>query len=218
MSFWIYLLVMAGITYLIRMLPLVLFKKKIKSRFVLSFLYYVPYVFHNITAYGIGVIVGIFLLSILDKQKYETKLFLGITFAALRWITSGITTVIYALVSRGVFNIPLAYGNEQVQFTLFVIVSIIDSAISFLLLNSAINFLRIIYKNYNENITIKEMLLLSAPSIMAMSTYFTVVSRVTVHITSDSAPIINCSLTAEIPPLPSRMDFITYRGEVPISP
>ncbi len=34
---------MAGITYLIRMLPLVLFKKKITNRFVLSFLYYVPY-------------------------------------------------------------------------------------------------------------------------------------------------------------------------------
>lgn len=43
MNFYIYLLVMAGITYLIRMLPLVLFKKKITNRFVLSFLYYVPY-------------------------------------------------------------------------------------------------------------------------------------------------------------------------------
>ena len=43
MSFGIYLLTMAGITYLIRMLPLVLVKKKIKNRFVLSFLYYVPY-------------------------------------------------------------------------------------------------------------------------------------------------------------------------------
>lgn len=42
-NFYIYLLIMAGITYLIRMVPLVLFKKKIKSRFVLSFLYYVPY-------------------------------------------------------------------------------------------------------------------------------------------------------------------------------
>lgn len=42
-SFWVYLLVMAGITYLIRMLPLVLVKKKIKSRFLISFLYYVPY-------------------------------------------------------------------------------------------------------------------------------------------------------------------------------
>ena len=43
MSFGVYLLTMAGITYLIRMLPLVLVKKKIKNRFVLSFLYYVPY-------------------------------------------------------------------------------------------------------------------------------------------------------------------------------
>lgn len=42
-NFWIYLLVMAGITYLIRMLPMVLMKKKIKNKFVLSFLYYIPY-------------------------------------------------------------------------------------------------------------------------------------------------------------------------------
>lgn len=42
-SFWTYLLVMAGITYLIRMLPMVLIKKKIKNKFILSFLYYIPY-------------------------------------------------------------------------------------------------------------------------------------------------------------------------------
>ncbi len=41
--FWLYLLVCAGITYLIRMLPLVLMKKKIQNRFLLSFLYYMPY-------------------------------------------------------------------------------------------------------------------------------------------------------------------------------
>ena len=42
-SFGIYLLVMAGVTYLIRMLPLVLVKKKIENRFILSFLHYIPY-------------------------------------------------------------------------------------------------------------------------------------------------------------------------------
>ncbi len=42
-NFWIYLLVMAGVTYLIRMLPLVLIKKKITNRFLLSFLYYIPF-------------------------------------------------------------------------------------------------------------------------------------------------------------------------------
>ena len=34
---------MAGVTYLIRMLPFAFFQKKIKSVFVKSFLYYVPY-------------------------------------------------------------------------------------------------------------------------------------------------------------------------------
>ena len=42
-NFFIYLAVCAGVTYLIRMLPLVLVKKKIQNRFVLSFLYYIPY-------------------------------------------------------------------------------------------------------------------------------------------------------------------------------
>ena len=42
-SFFVYLLVAAGVTYLIRMLPLVLVKKKIQNRFVLSFLHYIPY-------------------------------------------------------------------------------------------------------------------------------------------------------------------------------
>jgi len=36
--------VMALVTYLIRMLPFILFRKPIKSRFIRSFLFYVPYV------------------------------------------------------------------------------------------------------------------------------------------------------------------------------
>ena len=39
----LYLLAMAGVTYLIRMLPLVLIKEKIKNKFLLSFLLYIPY-------------------------------------------------------------------------------------------------------------------------------------------------------------------------------
>ena len=42
-NFFLYLLTAAGVTYLIRMLPLVLVKKKIQNRFLLSFLYYIPY-------------------------------------------------------------------------------------------------------------------------------------------------------------------------------
>lgn len=41
---YIYLLIMAGVTYLIRVLPLTLIRKQIKNRTLRSFLYYVPYV------------------------------------------------------------------------------------------------------------------------------------------------------------------------------
>ncbi len=43
MSIAIYIAVMAIVTYLIRALPFAFFRKKIKSKFIKSFLYYVPY-------------------------------------------------------------------------------------------------------------------------------------------------------------------------------
>ena len=41
---YIYILIMAAVSYLIRVLPLTLIRKPIQSRFLKSFLYYVPYV------------------------------------------------------------------------------------------------------------------------------------------------------------------------------
>ena len=43
MSIVIYIAVMAGVTYLVRMIPFTLFRRKIKSRFFRGFLHYIPY-------------------------------------------------------------------------------------------------------------------------------------------------------------------------------
>lgn len=40
---YLYIFVMAGVTYLIRMLPLTLIRKEITNTYVKSFLFYVPY-------------------------------------------------------------------------------------------------------------------------------------------------------------------------------
>lgn len=42
-NLYLYIFTMALTTYLIRVLPLTIFRKPIKSRFLRSFLYYVPY-------------------------------------------------------------------------------------------------------------------------------------------------------------------------------
>ena len=43
MSLVIYILIMAGVTYLIRMIPITVFRKKIQSKFIRDFQYYIPY-------------------------------------------------------------------------------------------------------------------------------------------------------------------------------
>lgn len=72
MSIIIYIAVMAGVTYLVRMIPFTAFRKQIKSRFIKSILYYLPYavlsamtvpaIFYstgNLTSAIVGTIVAI---------------------------------------------------------------------------------------------------------------------------------------------------------------
>ena len=48
--FHLALLMTAGVTYLIRLLPLLFIRKRIKNRFLKSFLYYVPYIVRSVMA------------------------------------------------------------------------------------------------------------------------------------------------------------------------
>ena len=86
---YIYILVMAGVTYLIRMLPLVLFKKEITSSFIKSFLYYVPYAclaamtFPAIlTATSAGIISGAAALIVALIVAYKEKSLLTVAVCA----------------------------------------------------------------------------------------------------------------------------------------
>ena len=86
---YIYILVMAGVTYLIRMLPLVLVKKEITSPFIKSFLYYVPYAclaamtFPAIlTATSAGIISGAAALIVALIVAYKEKSLLTVAVCA----------------------------------------------------------------------------------------------------------------------------------------
>lgn len=80
MSIYAYIAAMALTTYLIRMLPMTIFRKPIHSRFLRSFLYYVPYAcltamtFPSILssagslAAGIAALAAAVLLSYLGKS------------------------------------------------------------------------------------------------------------------------------------------------------
>lgn len=79
-----YILVMAGVTYLIRLLPLTLLQRPIKNRFVRLFLYYVPYVTLAVMTFP----------AILDATNSPLSAWIGfVTAAALALAGKGLFTV-----------------------------------------------------------------------------------------------------------------------------
>lgn len=81
-NIYLYILVMAGVTYLIRMLPLVLAKKEITNTYIKSFLYYVPYAclaamtfpaILSSTSFTISALVG-FAVAIIAAYKEKSLL------------------------------------------------------------------------------------------------------------------------------------------------
>ncbi len=98
-SYFIYIAIMAMVTYLIRMLPITLFQKEIKRVYIKSFLYYVPFavlgamtfpaIFYatgNVYSSIVGCVVA-FVLAYKEKSL--------ISVAAFACLSSYIITIIF---------------------------------------------------------------------------------------------------------------------------
>ena len=86
-SFLIYLLVMAGVTYLIRMLPLAAIRGRVRSVFLQSFLYYVPY-----AVLGAMTFPAVFSAT----GNWVTALCGTVVAVVLGWLEKGLLTVAVA--------------------------------------------------------------------------------------------------------------------------
>ena len=99
-EFWIYLLILAGSTYLIRAIPFAAMKRKITNKFVCSFLYYIPYTVlaamtfpaalyctGNIAAAALGLAVGM-LFALKEKGLTSVAVVSSATVFAADWLMS----------------------------------------------------------------------------------------------------------------------------------
>ena len=88
MSIYLYIAAMALTTYLIRVLPLTIFRKPIQSRFLRSFLHYVPYAcltamtFPAILSSTASILSGASALLVAVVLAYRGKSLLTVSLAA----------------------------------------------------------------------------------------------------------------------------------------
>lgn len=83
---YLYILVMAAVTYFIRVLPLTLIRQEIRTTFIRSFLYYVPYVTLSVMTFpailtatksiwsGIAALLAAVILAYKEKSLFQVSL------------------------------------------------------------------------------------------------------------------------------------------------
>ena len=96
-TYWIYLAILAGSTYVIRVIPFVAIRKEINNPFIQSFLYYIPY----------AVLTAMTLPAIFYATDYILSALAGLLVA-----------VLFALKNKGLTKVAIAaciavYITEQ---------------------------------------------------------------------------------------------------------
>ena len=93
MNILMHIFIMAAVTYLIRVIPFTVFQKKIRSRFVLSFVHYVPFavlsamtiptIFYSTGSLGTAIAGTVVALVLAYKELPLVVVALSATVAAL---------------------------------------------------------------------------------------------------------------------------------------
>lgn len=102
-TFFIYLVIMAGSTYLIRAIPFALIHKRIENRFMKSFLYYIPY----------AVLTAMTFPAILYAADYRTSSAVGFGTALFFAFKGKSLTTVAAAACAAVFMTESLMGLMQ---------------------------------------------------------------------------------------------------------
>ncbi len=97
MNIWLYILVSAAVSYLIRVTPLVLIRREITNRTLRSFLYYVPYVTLSVMTFpaiteatqspiaGLLALIAGIILAWRGKSLFQVAVVCCLTVFAAEW-------------------------------------------------------------------------------------------------------------------------------------
>ena len=116
MSIYVYIFTMALTTYLIRVLPLTIFRKPIRSRFLRSFLHYVPYAcltamtFPAILSSTASILSGAaaLIVAIILAYRGKSLIVVALSSSAITWVpvlktvSAGISIVICTVAAAGI--------------------------------------------------------------------------------------------------------------------
>lgn len=120
---------------------------------------------------GLSIFLGLLVICFLDRRRYLQKLFLAVTFFSVRWFAFRIESCIGVALGRLSTYYPGYWESETVVYLLFVITSVIEVVLGAVLLFGAVIWIKRAYRYKQEEMKIREFVLMTMPSAAGLMAY-----------------------------------------------
>ena len=131
-------------------------------------LYFMPIQINTFAAYGLGIVSAFTVMCRIDRRNYKQKIFIAVTFFSLDWLSEYMARII----TEAIYNAETVYDNFYIikgspvtQLMIFCGVELLDLVIGFVVLGISVRCIVKTYVYKREDMSIKEMFMLTMPSI-----------------------------------------------------
>lgn len=148
------------------------------------FLYCIPGILDDFTAYGIGSLSMFFFICRTDRRNYRQKAFLAAVFFSLNWLSSAMAEILYDNLYTFAENTDYmrSHPEESMWTALYAGVCIFYLMLEFVFTAVGIRQILKVYRNKREDMEKKELLMLVLPSLMGVMAYRIIQSHRNVYI------------------------------------
>ena len=134
-------------------------------------LYIIPQQIDNFFAYMMGVIAAFIVMYAEDRRNIYQKIFLSVTFFSIRWPAVAMAAKLDNLIEKILVFRDICTGKEWLQYALYVGCRCIDIVLCIIFLTLAIGLINKAYIYKNDEMDVKEMVILTIPSLVGVTGY-----------------------------------------------
>ena len=138
---------------------------------IMSVLYLIPQQIGNFSAYMLGVVAAFLVMYVQDRRNIYQKIFLAVTFFSIRWLAVAMAGRMDDFITKAlVFGNTIA-GRQWLQYGLYAGTRILDIVLCIVFLAVAIGLINKAYVYKNDEMSVKELVMLIIPSLVGVTGY-----------------------------------------------
>ena len=138
---------------------------------IMSVLYLIPQQIGNFSAYMLGVVAAFLVMYVQDRRNIYQKIFLAVTFFSIRWLAVAMAGRMDDFITKALFFGNTIAGRQWLQYVIYAGTRILDIVLCIIFLAVAIGLINKAYVYKNDEMSVKEMVMLIIPSLVGVTGY-----------------------------------------------